>query len=98
MNVSAVIDQPLPNSLHDPLCLRVEGWLHAGARHHEIAAIEIRADGKPVAETGIFFERADVQRSLELAPGTRVGFAVLASAPGLFGQSSVRLECHVRFT
>lgn len=97
MTVLAALDRPAPDSLNDPLCLHVEGWLHGAERHLELAALEIHIDGKCIAETSIFFDRPDVRQSQRLPSQTLVGFSILASAPELFGQSSARLELHARF-
>lgn len=97
MSVHASIDQPSTGSLNDPLALRIEGWLHAGNRHGELVAVEFRVDGQPIAETRCLFHRPDVAATLRLSSDANTGFAVLASAPHLFGRASVQLECHARF-
>jgi SAM-dependent methyltransferase len=97
MPVSASIDHPPAGSLNDPLALRIEGWLHAGERHPDLEAIELLAGGQVIASTRVFFARPDVATKFRLEPNTRTGFAVLASAPALFGHRSVHLQCRARF-
>lgn len=97
MTVAAAIDRPAAASLNDPLSLAVDGWLHAGARDAELAAIELRAAGRVVGHTTIRFARSDVTRLLGLSSDALTGFSLLTSAPHLFGQSAVELECHARF-
>lgn len=97
MPLLSVIDRPGTGSLNDPLALRIEGWIHGGDRHSDLQAVEIRVDGKLVAQTSLFLPRPDVVSAHRLAPGTLTGFALLASAPELFGRGSVRVECWARF-
>lgn len=98
MSVFAAIDLPLTDSLSDPLALHVEGWLHAGDRHQNLAAIEFRLGGIPIGETRMLYPRPDVERALHLAPGTPVGFAFLGHAPHGFGRAALPLECWARFS
>lgn len=97
MSLSSTIDQPAPGALSDPLALRVEGWLHAGERHAEIKAIEIRCEQKVLGETSVLYPRSDVTRSLLLEGNPATGFSLLLSSPELFGRQSARLECLARF-
>jgi SAM-dependent methyltransferase len=97
MSVFAAIDSPATNSSIDPLAIRLEGWLYAGDRHSELAAIELRVGETVLGATHILLSRPDVTRALNLAANTRTGFTLLVNAPGLFGHTSVRLECHARF-
>lgn len=97
MTLSAAIDSPASGSLNDPLTLRLVGWLHAGVRDAELDGIEVHAGDRIIASTSIRFERPDVTRALGLPSGAASGFSVLASAPELFGRSSVRLDVHARF-
>jgi SAM-dependent methyltransferase len=97
MSHLAAIDQPAAGSLNDPLALRIEGWVHAGNRHSEIEAVEIRWAGRIVGRTTILLLRPDVNTYHRLPAETLTGFAVLTSAPELFDQSSVQLQCFVRF-
>lgn len=97
MSTLAAIDSPAKGSLNDPLCLRVEGWLHAGPRDAELAAVEIHAAGHQLGLTSLRFARADVGKSLGLADGAGTGYALHLSAPQLFGRDTVELECHARF-
>lgn len=97
MSLPSTIDQPASGALSDPLALRVEGWLHAGERHAEIKAIEIRCEQKVLGETSVLYPRSDVTRSLLLEGNPATGFSLLLSAPELFGRQSARLECLARF-
>jgi 2-polyprenyl-3-methyl-5-hydroxy-6-metoxy-1,4-benzoquinol methylase len=97
METIAAIDQPVRGSLNDPLSLCVEGWLHAGPRDPELAAVEICAEEKLLGETALRFARPDVARSLGLPADTATGFALHLSAPALFGKTDLRLECRARF-
>jgi len=97
MKIAAAIDSPAKSSLNDPLSLRVEGWLHAGTRDIELESAEIHVDGMILGVTTLRFARADVEKALRLPADTKVGFALLMSAPQLFGRAAVRLECHARF-
>jgi SAM-dependent methyltransferase len=97
MSVLAAIDLPVKDSLNDPLSLQIEGWLFGGAGHGELEAVEIRCDGKVIAETSIFLSRPDVVRHHALKPDTLTGFTLLACAPSLLGRERVILECAARF-
>lgn len=97
MDTLAAIDSPARGSLNDPLALRVEGWLHAGPRDPDLAAIEISAAGQVVGETSLRFPRSDAARALGLPADAPLGFALHLSAPALFGRGAVQLECHARF-
>lgn len=96
MAVLACIDHPADQSLIDPLALSFEGWLHGGEAHANLEAVEIWLDGKPVAETRLFFSRPDVVARLRLGADTLTGFSILASVPELVGRPSARLECRAR--
>jgi len=93
----AVIDHPSAGSLNDPLCLRIEGWVHGGQGDGALTAIEIHAGGRLLGQTSLRLPRPDVEKMLHLAPGSRTGFALFISAPELLGRSSILLECHARF-
>jgi SAM-dependent methyltransferase len=93
----SAIDSPLPDSLNDPLALRVEGWAHGGASHDQLTAVEICIDGIVIGATSIFFARPDVDQALKLHASARTGFSTLISAPILFGRQSATLECRGRF-
>lgn len=97
MPVLAAIDHPAPGSLADPLALRVDGWLYAGERHGDLAAIEIFSGTEFLGETVFTLPRADVAQSLRMAKPVDTGFSVLLSAPQFFGRDTVRIECHARF-
>lgn len=97
MSIRAVIDQPAADSLADPLALSIEGWLHAGERHRDLIAVEIRANGRSIGRTTLFFSRPDVEAALQLPAATHTGFALLVNQPGLLSESHVRLECHAHF-
>jgi SAM-dependent methyltransferase len=97
MPVLAAIDQPATDSLNDPLALHVEGWVYAGERHAEIAAIEIHCEGRAVGQTSLLLSRPDVVHHHHLKADTATGFALLACAPELFGRERVRVECVARF-
>jgi SAM-dependent methyltransferase len=97
MAINCVIDQPVRGSLHDPLNLRVEGWLHAGPQDSELVAVELLAAGRLLGETALRFARPDVARNLSLPADQPTGFTLLLNAPSLLGQSQVELECHARF-
>ena len=96
MPLLSAIDLPAAGSLNDPLALRIEGWIHGGERHHDLEAVEIRWAGKVIAQTSLLTARPDVDRAHRLPEGTLTGFALLASAPELFGRASIQLECHAR--
>lgn len=95
--ILANIDQPVADSLNDPLSLRVDGWAYAGDRHSEVEAIEIRCNGMLVGQTTIFLPRNDVAAVHRFPQTTLVGFSLLATAPELFGQTTVQLQCWCRF-
>lgn len=97
MHPVGIIDQPPPGSLNDPLCLRIEGWLHAGARQAELAAVEIWALNRKIGETRVRLPRPDVARARQFDPDIRTGFSLFASAPELLGHSSVELHCRALF-
>ena len=97
MATNAVIDLPRPDSLNDPLCLRIEGWLHGGERDADVVAVEIHANHRLLGETSLRLPRSDLEKILRLAPGTPTGFALFVSGPALLGSPTVRLECRARF-
>lgn len=97
MSLLAAIDQPLAGSLNDPLTLRIEGWVYAADKHAEVEAIEIRCAGELIGQTTMLLLRPDVNQYHRLPAETLTGFAVLTSAPALFGQPAAQLQCFVRF-
>lgn len=97
MDTLAAIESPARGSLQDPLALRVEGWLHAGPRDPALAAVEISAGGRIAGETTLRFPRPDAAKALGLPAEAPLGYALHLSAPALFGQGAIQLECHARF-
>lgn len=97
MSASAALDQPVSESLNDPLALRFEGWVHGGRRHADLCAVELLADGRVVGETALLFPRSDVSRELQLGADVATGFAALVSAPELFGRTATTVACRLRF-
>ncbi len=98
MTINARIELPEPGSRNDPLCLRIEGWLHAGGRHTELFAVEVYVRELLLGETRVLVPRPDVTENLDLPAHTRTGFALFLGAPELFGPDSVRLEFRARFS
>lgn len=74
----AHLDAPPPQSVVDPLCIAIRGWVWLGAEQPEIAAIEAYCGGKLVGSTRALYVRADVATALGLEPAVRTGFEIFA--------------------
>lgn len=70
MDTLASIDSPVRGSLNERLTLRVEGWVHAGPRDAELAALEISAAIQIAGETSLRFPRPNAAKALGLPADT----------------------------
>ena len=73
------IDLPQAGEACDPLCFRIEGWLHAPSSGDIV--ISAWADGASVGATRRQFIRPDVNTALGLPANTATGFRIVAHAP-----------------
>jgi SAM-dependent methyltransferase len=92
------LDEPTAGATVDPLCVLLRGWLHAGDRHAQLAAVEAwSADTLLGATTGCY-ERPDVNAVHALAAGTRTGFEIFAHHPHAAPGKPFPVSLHARFT
>ncbi len=77
--IRACIDTPTPSDVCDPLCFRVEGWIHTPSPHPP--EVQLWLGDTCVGTTGRFFTRHDVNEALHLPAATCAGFRILAHAP-----------------
>ncbi|MEO5961612.1 MAG: class I SAM-dependent methyltransferase, partial [Opitutaceae bacterium] len=92
----AHLQDPASDTLCDPLCFRLEGWVHLGPRHSEVVAIEAWLDGECIGATRELFPRSDVYKALDLASEVCTGFLFFACAPAALGRVA-GLRLHARF-
>lgn len=93
----ATIDAPLTDALCDPLALHIEGWLHGGAAHAQISAVEVHADRQLVGFTRALSFRPDVNVALGLPAGIRTGFVVDAHCASAVFDASLAFTIHAVF-
>ncbi|MSU69187.1 MAG: class I SAM-dependent methyltransferase [Opitutaceae bacterium] len=89
-------DVPTPGETCDPLCFRLEGWVNAGARQIEVAAVEAWIDQQCVGLTSLQFERPDVSKALGLPAGTPSGFRMVGRLAAATFPDRSRLELRLR--
>lgn len=96
MPVTFKLEHPALAEPQDPSTLRMDGWLHGGDRHAEIAAIEVYASNQLLGDSECLYPRAEIAASLRIPPQTRLGFSLCLNAPTLLGRNSVELEFRIR--
>ena len=95
--MQAALDLPSAEHTHDALSLAVQGWVYAGERHRDVAAIEVWSGDQPLGTTELLYARADVAAAVGADPATRTGFSLLLSAPPLTGAREAELLVQVRW-
>jgi SAM-dependent methyltransferase len=96
--IKSCIDKPAHRETCDALCLRIEGWVHAGSRHARVVAVEMCVEGETAGSTREFFERPDVSAALRVPNEARTGFAILGHFGAEHRPARVTLEFFVLFT
>lgn len=91
------LTRPAPDELCDPLAIRAQGWLFAGERHGELAAIELRAGSEMIGATRMFFAPPDAAALHGLSREACVGFDILGRFENPERLARVGLELHARF-
>ena len=93
----AALDLPAPDSLCDPLNLRIQGWFSVGDHQAEIAAFEAWAGDTLIGSTALVYPRSDVSAALGLSPDARTGFTLSGYAPDSVPCTSLALSIAVRW-
>jgi SAM-dependent methyltransferase len=90
------LDDPAPGTTVDPLCFFLRGWLHLGATHAQLAALEAWSGETQLGETSGFYARPDVTAAHALAPGTHTGFELFAHHPAAVPGQPFPVSLHAR--
>ncbi|MES2693435.1 MAG: methyltransferase domain-containing protein [Verrucomicrobiota bacterium] len=81
MTIHAHLDEPARGAPVDPLCFSLRGWLHLGAAHATIVAVEAWSGDSLIGETSGLYERPDVNAAHTLPAGTLTGYDIFAHHP-----------------
>lgn len=93
----AHLDEPTSTATVDPLCFLLRGWLHAGQRHSEVAAIEAWVGETLIGETSGLYARPDVAAALSLPQATLTGYEIFAHHPAATAGAPLSVALRARF-
>jgi SAM-dependent methyltransferase len=95
--LQAALDLPSTTAPSDPLTLRIQGWVHAGADQAKLVAVEAKCGELEIGRTSLLYPRPDVSAALGLPAEAKTGFSLLCSAPGLVSETQAHLAIFACF-